>query len=510
MKCALVAVLAYTVAGCGGSIDSDVLIYGRGGDSVTFDPAAVEDGESAKVLLHMMEGLVRYKDNSSEIEPCLATRWDIADDGRTITFHLRNDVRFHNGDAFDSEAVIFTFDRMLQDDHPLAPVGATYPAFTFQPYIQSVTAVDAQTVRFRLNEPYVPIFKNLAIFTGYIVSPRAYGELGPQAAFQPVGTGPYRLVHWRRNEIVELERSEEYWGEPGKMRRIVFRSIPDGASRLLSLQRGEIHLMDSLEPQLVPKVRSDDNLTLLARPGQNVGFIGFDVTVPPFDDVRVRRACNHAIDREQLCQYLFEGLSVPAKGVLPEGILGYDPDGLRSYVYDPQTAKQLLAEAGHPDGFETTLTTYTIPRPYNPMGTRLAEHVQEDLAKVGIRARIEQLEWGRYLEAVRNFQAPFALRGWNGDNGDPDNFLWTRLGEPNNPSRYKNPRFVELLKKGLQEFDEEKRALLYKEAERLAVEDAPWVFLNHFMIMTATRKEVEGYILHPLAVDRLWGVSLGL
>ncbi len=498
----------FLAGGCGKTAPSDVLIYGRGGDSVTFDPAAVEDGESAKVLIHIMEGLVRFKDDSTEIEPCLAESWDISEDGRDITFHLRPNVHFHDGTAFDSQAVVFTFERMLNAEHAFAPVGDTYPGFAFKPYIKLVDALDSQTVRFQLNEPYAPIFKNLAIFTGYIVSPAAFEKMGQDFGNRPVGTGPYKLVEWTRNATIELQRFDEYWGKAGVMPRIIFRSIPDGAVRLLGLQRGELHIIDGIEPQLVSKIRSNKDLVLLEGPGQNVGFVGFNVTVPPYDDVRVRRALNHAVNKEQICEYLFEGLAVPAKGVLPEGVLGYAPQKLPAYEYNPEKAKQLLSEAGYPDGFETKLTTYTIPRPYNPMDARLAELIQEDLAKVGVKVTIEKLEWGRYLEAVRSFEAPFALRGWSGDNADPDNFLWTRLGEPDNPSRYKNPRFIELMHEGVATFDGAERARIYQEAERIAVEDAPWIFLNHFKDLAAARVEVKGFQLHPLATHRLWGVSL--
>lgn len=502
------ATVAVLCMGCGAPNSTDTLVYGRGGDSVNFDPAMVQDGESAKVLVHVMEGLVRFRADSMDVEPCLAKAWVISDDKRTLTFTLRENVSFHDGSEFDSDAVVFTFRRMLEKEHPYAPSGATYPPFAFQPYIELVEAVDRFTVRFLLKAPYAPILKNLAMFTGYIASPSAFERLGSDAASNPVGTGPYRFVRWQRNALVELERYEGYWGEPPKTRRVIFRSILDGAVRVLSLQKGEIHIMDGVEPQLVPKIRDSNETVLLTEPGQTVGFVGFDVTVSPFDDVRVRRALNHAVNRDQICRYLFQELAVPAKGVLPEGVLGYAPEKLPEYPYDPEEAKRLLTEAGYPQGFEAVLTTYTVPRPYNPMGSRLAEQIQADLGQAGVRVTIETLEWGRYLDAVRDFQAPFALRGWSGDNGDPDNFLWTRLGEPNNASRYMNPRFIDLLQRGVETFDDAERTKLYEEAERIAVEDAPWVFLNHSMDMAACRKEVIGFRIHPSGTHRLWDVYL--
>ncbi|MFH1742734.1 MAG: ABC transporter substrate-binding protein [bacterium] len=484
----------------------DSLVYGRGGDSVSLDPGMLEDGESFKVAAQIFEGLVRFKDDSLEVEPWLAERYEVAEDGITWTFYLREGVLFHDGTPFDAESVVTSFMRMIDPNHPHHRAGRMpYADYCVTPFVKEVTAIDTHTVQILLHRPYGPFLKTLTMFCFYIVSPQALERFGEDFAFNPVGTGPYKFVSWERNASIELRRNENYWGPPAKTERVFFRSIPAGQVRLFSLERGEINIMDGIEPPDMPLLKGNKELVLHRQPGQNVGFAVLNTSRPPFDNKLVRQALNYAVDKKNLCEHLFDGLAIPAKGVLPPGIPGYDPL-LPGYEFDPEKSTALFAQAGYPHGFEIEICTYSIPRPYNPMGTRLAEILQENLARVGVRATIKQMEWAAHLEAVRNHEFTLALIGWMGDNGDPDNFMYTRLGDPNNPGLFHNDRFSQLLAQAQETYDEAQRIEMYQEAERIVVEECPWIFLNHFEDLAVTHSSVRGLRLHPASPPRLWNV----
>jgi peptide/nickel transport system substrate-binding protein len=223
----------------------------------------------------------------------------------------------------------------------------------------------------------------------------------------------------------------------------------------------------------------------------------------PFDKVKVRRAINHAINKKAIVDTIYEGLGTVAKNPLPPTLWGYN-DQIQDYEYDPNKAKELLKEAGYPHGFETTLWALPVPRPYNPNGQKVAEAIQADLQKVGIRAKIISYEWGTYLEKLEQGEHDMALFGWFGDNGDPDNFLYILLDKDSakvpaqNIAFYKNDQLHELLIKAKETFDQKEREKLYQQAQVIIHEDAPWVPLAHSMVVNITKKTVHNYKIHPV------------
>lgn len=499
----------------GESGEPKVLIFGRGGDSVSLDPIAVTDGESYKVTKNIFDTLVNFGEQDTEIHPGLASEWTAAEDGLTYTFTLKEGVKFHDGTDFNADAVVANFERWAGGDADQFPYyGSMFGGFGDDEghVIESVTATGDYEVEFKLKRPQAPFLKNLAMSSFGIASPTAIEAAGDKFGDAPVGTGPFKFVEWKRNDSITIEKNPDYWveGEP-KLDQVIFRSIPDNSARLNALLSGEIDLADGITPSDAPTVEGDENLQLFERPSMNVGYLGLTTTREPFDDPKVRQAMNHAIDKQAIVDAFFQGRGEVAKNPMPPVISGYN-DEIEGYEYDPEKAKQLLAEAGLPDGFEMELYAMPVPRPYMPDGQKVAEAIQKNLADVGVTANIVSFEWATYLEKAANGEADAFLLGWTGDNGDADNFLYVLLDQDNigsnNYTYYKNQELHDLLIQAQTEVDENTRNDLYKQAQVIIHEDAPWVPLAHSTPLLAGGKNVVNFKAHPTGSDKLASVDL--
>lgn len=496
------------LSGCGGT-RSDGLIYARGGETITLDPGMLKEGFSVSVSVQLFEGLVKFDNGSVDYVPALATHWETSDDGLVWTFHLREGVVFHDGTTLDSGDVVMSLMRIIDEDHPHHIRGKMpYRDYTLERAIRSVEAVDNLTVNVILHEPYSPLLPTLAMFCCFISSADAIERHGPEYTSNPVGTGPYRLRDWQRNtHQIELERFDDYWGEPAVMPILTYRTIKENDVRLFSLARGEVDIIDGINPQMATQVEANPDLVLHQQPGVNLSIAYINIEEEPLTDKRVRQAMNYAVNKEAICEFLYEGYAIPMRGIFPPTVLGHDPDA-EGYPYNPERARELLAEAGYPDGVEFELLAYSVPRPYNPLGARLAEAIQNDLAEVGIRASITQLEWATHLQQTLNKDFQVAMLGWSTDNGDPDNFADALLANPENRSQFRNEEFNRLSALGQRTYDLDERLSYYRQAQAIAVEEAPWIFISHFMDMAATRKTVTGFVLHPIGSHYLWPVGI--
>jgi len=494
------------------------LIYGRGMDSVGLDPAHESDGESFKVCDNVYECLVRFSDEGTEVEPSLATSWDASEDGRTWTFYLRRDVRFHCGDPFDAAAVEYSIARQWgarEPRHEHYGVGGPYPFWGYlglDAALDAIEVVGPTTVRFRLKEPNAPFLSDLACNFAAIVCPRHAREHGQDFFRRPCGTGPYAFAEWKRAEYVRLVRFDDYWGFEPYLDEIVFRSIPENSTRFFELLSGSMQMMDGIPPDDVGAIRENRALSLVGEPGMNVAYLAMNLDHEPFGNALVRRAVSHAIDKEAIVTGLYAGLAEVAVGPVPPNVFGADPS-LSGLDYAPDLARELLREAGYPEGFETTLWTMAGPRPYMPQPLRVAQVIQADLAAVGVHARIVSYEWGTYLDRVHRGHHDLALLGWQADNGDPDNFLFVHFDKTaavppaGNIAFYRDERVHELLLAGRRAVDPAERAPLYREAQEIIQRDAPWVPLVHTMELAAMRRNVAGYRLHPtgrVLLSRVW------
>ena len=482
------------------------LIFGRGGDSVGLDPALEEDGESFKVCDNIYDTLVQYKDESTELEPGLATNWESSTDGLIWTFHLRKGVTFHDGTPFNAEAVLFSLNRQHDDTHPFHKVGGSYIywiATGLAEIVDKIIAVDDYTVQIHLKTAYAPFIYTIAITPFSIVSPTAVQKWGDAFSNNPVGTGPFKFVRWDRGDKIVLEANDTYWGGPPLLDRVILRSIPDNSVRLIELQQGNIHAMEFPNPDDFQQIRDDDTLELLSQPGMSIGYLAMNMDKSPFDILNVRLAINHAINKSAIIEYLYQGLGIPAKNPIPPTLWGYD-DSIEDYAYDPELAKKLLAEAGYPNGFETTLWALPVPRPYIPDGRALAEVLQSELRNVGIETKIVTFDWGTYLEKTKNGEHDIAMLGWSADLGDPDNFLYFLLSKSSaekpagNIAFYRSDEMQAVLEQARATSDREKRISLYQEAQRIFHKDVPWVPLAHAKQILVINKKVKNLKLQPL------------
>ena len=481
------------------------LIFGRGGDSVGLDAAHEEDGESFKVCENIYDTLIQYKDESTEVEPALAELWESSEDGLRWTFYLRRGVKFHDGTPFNADAVLFSLNRQHETDHPFHNVGGPYiywSATGLGKTVDKIVALDAYTVEITLKRPYAPFVYTIAMTPFAIVSPTAVRKWGDDFTNHPVGTGPFIFERWDRGDKVVLKVNKDYWGGRPPLDRIIFRSIPDNSVRLIELQTGSLHAMEFPNPDDLPEIREDPNLTVVEQPGMNVGYLAMNMEKKPFDNLKVRLAINHAINKRAIIEQLYQGMGMPAKNPIPPTMWSYD-DTIEAYAYDSEKAKQLLKEAGYSDGFEATLWALPVPRPYIPDGQALAAVIQSDLRRVGIKTKIVTFDWGTYLEKTKNGEHDMAMLGWSADLGDPDNFFYYLLSKSaaekpaGNIAFYRSDQMQEILDRARSVTDQAARVELYQKAQAIFHRDLPWVPLAHAKKVVIINKKIKNLRLHP-------------
>jgi peptide/nickel transport system substrate-binding protein len=504
-----------------------VLIFGMAGDADKLDPADVTDGESISRTDNIFESLVEYTPGGTDIQPSLATSWDVSEDGLEITFNLRENVKFHDGTDFNADAVVFSFERQYNPNHEYHQYGEwAYWGYMFSD-IESVEKIDDYKVVIHLKNPNAAMMTSLAMFTVAIVSPTNAEKWGEEAFKYPVGTGPFKFVEWVKDDHITLEANDNYWRATPKLDEIIFRVIEDPSARLLAIQAGEIHGMEYPDPASFDLIKADNDLQLLTQSGMNVGYLAMNTGYGYYDENEngikdsdeewvktpgyydplthklVRKAINYAIDKQSIIDNLYKGTAIVAKNGMPPFMLGYN-DEIEDYEYDPEMAKDLLEEAGYPQGFNTTLWVMPVSRPYMFDPPKIAEAIQGYLADVNINVELYQIDWSTYLEETENGNHPMCLLGWTGDNGDPDNFMnvlygpnSASIGTAGNVAFYNNSIVQDKFSAALQTYDTDERAKLYEEAQVLIHEDAPFVYLAHATQNIVFLSNVKGYVLNP-------------
>lgn len=516
---ALILALAMALTGCGASGGSSssqaaakTLIFGRGADATSLDPAVVTDGESFRVTQNIFDTLVSYDyaNQSTTVKPSLATSWTITNGGKTYTFKLQKGIKFQDGTAFNAQAVVYNFDRWMNGK--ASGKFAYFPSM-FGGYagdkalvIQSVTAPDASTVVFTLKRPSAPFLKNLAMSPFAISSPAAIKKYGKNyGTTAAVGTGAYVFKNWKRNDTITLAANKNYWkkGLP-KISNLIFKVIPDNSSRLNALKNGEIDLMDGVNPSDVAGLKGNSQLQVYSRPPMNIAYMGFNVTMKPFNNVKVRQALNMAVDKAGIIKAFYNGQAQPAVNPMPPSLLGYDKS-IKPYAYDLTQAKKLLAQAGYPHGFSTTLYTMSNPRDYIPEPMNVAQSIQSTFGKIGVKVKIVTVEWSSYIDKLTKGGAPMYMMGWTGDNGDPDNFLYTLLDKDaigsNNFSFYSNNKLHNILIAAQSQTNDAKRVALYDQAQVILHNDAPWVPLVYANPVLVGKSTIGNYKPSPTGTE---------
>ena len=488
------------------------LICGIQGDPASLDPAKTTEDISARIFCNLYDPLLKFKEGSTEIEPALAETWEVSEDGKTWTFHLRRGVTFHDETPLDAEAVKISFDRQI---NPESPYYFEDPPNVFKDsafnMISKIRVVDGSTVQFLLKHPFAPMLRTLAMFYGSsIVSPAALKKYGRAFGRHPVGTGPFKLESWDQGKGVVLERNAEYWGGAPKLKKVIYKLIPESSDMVNALLEGSIDVISEVSPTYLERLYFNPKINILKGNGILVFMLGFNTQKPPYTDRKVRRAVAAALDRKRIVHSLLRGKATPAYTPLPPGIFGHDA-AIRQIFYDPQRAKTLLREAGYPDGFKTKLFQFQ-PSPSRAGVFPLT--IQSYLRKVGIDVEIVYFDsWDQYEAAIVRGEGALFGYGWLGDNGDPDSFLYVlfhsrAMGASGNLFNYGNARVDALLEDARQCMEESKRLRLYREAQEIVVRETPCVFLSYTGRMYAVRRRVQQFTVSPFRTERLENVFI--
>ncbi len=481
-----------------------VLVFGRSGDSVGLDPGRETDGESFYGSTAVFDTLVEFIPGETAVKPALAESWKVSDDGLTYTFNLRSGVKFHDGTPFNAEAVVFSFERQFVETHAYYDLGPWkyWGYMDMSNIVDSVVAVDDLTVQFNLQHVEAPFLANLAMDFASIVSPTAVAKYGEDFKNNPVGTGAFKFVSWNKDSEIVFERNADYWDGPVYLDRLILKVIPDATARWLALQKGEVDLIDFPSTEDIADMRAASDIQVIQQAGLNVGYLALNTQKAPFDNKLVRQAINYAIDKSEIIEGVYGEAGQEAKNPLPPTMWSYNDD-IMAYPYDPAKAKELLAEAGLADGFDMELWAMPVARPYNPNARKIAEIMQAQLSKVGVTAEIISYEWGTYLGKTDQGEHQAAMLGWTGDNGDPDNFLWVLLSEPaaippaGNIAMWKNSEFTDLCRQAKEVADQDAREALYREAQEIFHEEAPWVPIAHSVVTVPAKTNVKDFVIYP-------------
>ncbi|MFC3847688.1 ABC transporter substrate-binding protein [Helicobacter baculiformis] len=468
------------------------LIYARGADGSSMDPALVTDGESYASTSNIYETLVRFRYGTTELEPALASSWEISKDGLVYTFHLRKGVYFHTTKywnkkvEFTSKDVLFSFKRQMAGGDPYYK-GRSYiywESMAMSHIIKSIEAPDRYTIKITLKKPEAPFLANLGMDFLSILSQDYAQHLASQGkqdelSRKPIGTGPFKFLLWLKDDKVILTRNPDYWGAKAYLDKVVIRVIPNPSSRALALEKGEVSLISAPNRNEVPHLQSLPNVVVEKAPSLMTAWISLNTQKKPFDNRLVRLALNHAVNADDYIKVVYGGYAQKAVNPLPPGMWGYNIH-IKPYAYDLAKAKQLLKQAGYPNGFETTL--YTAAK-HNKKGS---EFIQAQLAKIGIKVKIEFFEWGAYLKKTAMGEHMMAFSGWMADTGDPDNFLyilWSKHAASQIPSQnssfYKSDAYSDLVTRAKEITDQKERTKLYERAQVIFHEDVPWIPLAY-------------------------------
>lgn len=503
MSLALVAVMAIT--GCAGSSGSggkstNLTVVG-GTDIQSLDIHKVSDSPSFTALEHVNETLFKIEADGS-LKPLLAETYALSNENKLATIKLRKDVKFTDGEPFNAAAVVKNLKRVMNPD--------TKSAFGFLlGNIEDVVAKDDLTVEIKLKTPFAPLQAVLGHgFTG-MISPKLL-DTPDKLATTTIGTGPFTVKEWKKGEAVILTRNDNYWGKKSAVAEMTFKMVKDDGARMVEVQSGNADVAVRVPPTDIARLKADSKLTIEQTPGLRTMFIYLNVTKKPLDNVKVRQALNYAVDNDAIVNQVLNGMGRVSDSVIAPAIFGYSAQ--KPYKRDLAKAKQLLKEAGHENGFTIELLH---PTGRYPQDAKIAEALKLQLAEVGIKVELKTMEWAQYIphtaKPVNENTVQMAMLAWSTPTMDADYGIYSLLHSSAhapagfNRGFYKNDKVDKLLADARASGKADERKKLYAEAQKLIWEDAPWIFLQSEIQVTAIRKDVKGFEVHPS--ERLIGTG---
>ena len=503
------------------------LVFCSEGSPEGFNPAFYTAGTTFDASSRaLFDKLTAFKRGTTEIEPGLAEKWDISADGLEYTFHLRKGVKFHTTANFkptrdfNADDIVFTFMRQFDKNHPYHKVGgAKYEYFnsmSMPDLIKEIVKVDDYTVKFVLKRQEAPMIANLAMDFASVHSAEYADQMmkagtPDKVDFEPVGTGPFQFVAYQKDAVIRYQANPNYWRGKTPVDNLVFAITPDPSVRYQKLKANECQVMFNPNPADLEAMKKDPVVNLLQKEGLNVAYLAYNTSIAPFDNPKVRKALNMAINKQAILEAVYQGSGKIAKNPIPPTIWSYN-DAVVDDAYDPAAAKKMLAEAGVKD-LKMKVWAMPVQRPYMPNARRTAEMIQADFAAVGVTVEIVSYEWAEYLKRSKEKDRDGAvILGWTGDNGDPDNFLAVLLGcdavGNANRAQWCHKPFDELIQKAKVTADPAERTKLYQQAQVIFKDQAPWATIGHSVVFQPVRKEVVDFRIDPFGGNIFYGVDL--
>ncbi len=489
------------------------LYYRLNHNPSTLDPAQIVDVTGGSIASKIFNGLVRLDDNLKVI-PDIAESWDVGSDGMTFTFHLKKHIYFSNNQEVSAIDFKYSFERILdpKDGSPNSWVldmiaGAKDFMKGTAGSVSGIKILDRHTLQIRLEKPFSPFLNLLTMTAAYVVPQQEVRKWGKEFSTHPVGSGPFLLTEWKHNERLVLERNKGYFGEKARINGMVYRIIPEDLTAMAEFELGNLDVV-SIPNSEYARYRHDQkwNHLISSQQGINTYYLGMNCSRPPFNNVLLRKAVFHAIDRQKILTTFFEGRGRLASGPVPDNLRAWHPPP--QYAYDPDLAGRMVKEAGllgHEITFYVTWDQEVVD---------IAEIIQSYLARTGLVVTIRQLEWSSYKAAINRGEADMFWISWWADYPDPENFLFplfhsSNHGPAGNRTRYTNRAVDRLIELGQKSLDLSQRNEAYSEAEKIIADEAPWVYFWHKNDYTLRQPAVKNYRIYPIyTIDKGTEVSL--